>query len=337
MIKITPTITLELDDNIADGQYTTLKADFFNNISLIELLKSIEAKYDSSTEDEYFIYCNLTTYLQVAARWLKTINHSIDHKVSYTFVKCALLQSHIGPRKNDYRTKRKQTVLEDIVWDVIWNEAEGETDDDDYIKYLRRQCDVSFHIASYISTGDTHKLKQSMIPHIKSALEKCLVEVKETISYNVLDEELQKEIFEYSYDIYNAEEYWLDPSPIIQTFFNPNLWKYPRMIIPSPIGGRVFFENFTDSDIENVVKAYEITGHIQNEDMDFKSYLIRLIRDGIEDDDVHKVIAKEREAIKFNKMDTELFIPINSNRLFIRYLLNNETSNDKELFEKCAI
>ncbi len=77
MIKITPTITLELDDNIADGQYTTLKADFFNNISLIELLKSIEAKYDSSTEDEYFIYCNLTTYLQVAARWLKTINQKL--------------------------------------------------------------------------------------------------------------------------------------------------------------------------------------------------------------------------------------------------------------------
>ena len=71
--------------------------------------------------------------------------------------------------------------------------------------------------------------------------------------------------------------------------------------------------------------------------MEFKKYLMKALRDGIQDNDVHKIIAKEHEAMRFNELDTELFIPINSNRLFIRHLFNNELNNDKELFEKVAI
>lgn len=337
MIKITPTITLELDTNISGGQRMMLDSSSLEHLSIIEILKSVEARYDPSTEDEYFIFGDQQAYLEFAARWLKTINHNIDNKQSYAFVKCALLSSAICPRKNDLKSGRSQVVLDPAEWDIIFNAAQGETQDFEYIKHLRRQCDVSFHIASYILEDDTSKLKQSIIPHIRSALEKCLVEIKETIAYNVMDEDIQEQLFTNTYDIYNAEDYWLDPSPIIQTFFNPNLWKYPRMIMPSPIGGRVFFDKFTDEDIDNCVRAYEVTGHIQNEDMEFKSYLMKILRDGITDEDVHKIITKEREAIKWDQLDTELFIPINSNRLFIRHLLNHERDNDKEMFEKLAI
>jgi hypothetical protein len=65
--------------------------------------------------------------------------------------------------------------------------------------------------------------------------------------------------------------------------------------------------------------------------------MIRMLRDGITYEDVATLMQKEKEATKFNVMDTELFIAVNSNRLFIRHLLNNELANDKSLFEKCAI
>lgn len=337
MIKITPTITLELDTNIDGGQRMMLDPNALEHLSIIELIKSIEERYDSSTEDEYFVFGDMETYLQFAARWLKTINRNIDNKTSYLFVKCALLQSAICPRKNDLKSPRQEVLLRSSEWDAVFNKAKREKSDMEYVEHLRQQADVSLHIASYILNDDTSRLRESMKPHIRSALEKCLVEIKETLAYNVLDKDIQEKIFENEYDIFNAEDYWMDPSPIVQTFFNPNLWKYPRMIIPSPIGGRVFFERFTDKDIDNVVEAFDVTGHWQNEDMDFKRYLMKVLRDGISDSDVHKIIAKEHEAMQFDQLDTELFIPINSNRLFIRHLFNNEKNNDMELFEKIAI
>ena len=356
MIRLFNNINLELDDRIQSDSlrmvisskygfeepgtglmtWATSVEDMYRKTTFIDMLKKAESLHTLEQEDEFFIYADYESYLQLAAIWLKTINRDIDNKVSYLFVKSALTQSNIGPRKNMYTDGQERYNLRSRDWDHIWNEAKSEKDKA-FVNHARETCEVSFHIAKYMLDADVSKLQHSIVPFMKSALEKCLAEVKETIAYNVLDMDMQEQLFEMNYDAYNMEDFWLDPSPIVRTFFDPNLWKYPKMIIPSPIGGRVYFERFTDQDIENVKTAYEITGHIQNEDIDFKCDMIRMLRDGITYEDVATLMQKEKEATKFNVMDTELFIAVNSNRLFIRHLLNNELANDKSLFEKCAI
>ena len=357
MIRLFNNINLELDDRIASDSlrmiisqkygyqqepgsgliaYARSVDDMYRKTTLIELLKKAEQIHTLEKEDEFFIYCDLESYVKIAAIWLKTINKNIDEKTAYLFVKSALAQANVGPRKNMYSRDQERYTLDTFEWGTIWNETQPETDKD-FVKHARTSCDVSFHLASYLLDGKADKLQYSIVPFMKSALEKCLVEVKESIAYNILDNDLQEAIFTNHYDIYNMEDYWLDPSPIVKTFFDPNLWKYPKMIIPSTIGGRVFFEKFTDQDIDNVKIAYQITGHDKNEDIDFKCNMIRMLRDGIKYEDVAAMIEKEKIATKFNEMDTELFIAANCNRMFVRHLLNNELANDKSMFEACAI